>query len=118
MGKAKKCIGSKRFMKRSRKQGKLLVKLLAKLRTQYWNREQFFILSRPSCVRNFHTSVRNFLPETFFELSGQELRTLLQHIKCSFHISRPRPSLFEAQFDLYGGRIAEAQGTLSQLGSN
>ncbi|MED6223747.1 hypothetical protein PIB30_077101 [Stylosanthes scabra] len=77
MGKAKKGIGSKGFIKMSQKQGKLLVTLLAKLRTQHWNREQFLILSRPSCVRNFQTCIRNFLPEAFFELSGQELRTQL-----------------------------------------
>ncbi|MED6129152.1 hypothetical protein PIB30_105110, partial [Stylosanthes scabra] len=37
--------------------------------------------------------------------------------RLEFHIFGPRPSLFEAQFDLYGGRTAEAQGTLPQLGS-
>ncbi|MED6187085.1 hypothetical protein PIB30_072988 [Stylosanthes scabra] len=73
MRKAKKGIGSKGFMKRSQKQRKLLVKL----RTQHWNREQFLTLSRQSCVHNFQTCIRNFLPEAFFEFSGQELRMQL-----------------------------------------
>ncbi|MED6190132.1 hypothetical protein PIB30_102775, partial [Stylosanthes scabra] len=59
---------------------KLLEKLLAKLRTQHWNRVQILILSRPSCVHNFGSCARNFLPEAFFELSGTELRTQLSKV--------------------------------------
>ncbi|MED6213615.1 hypothetical protein PIB30_095132, partial [Stylosanthes scabra] len=65
MGKAKKGIGSKGFIKRSQKQMKLLVKLLAKLRTQHWNREQFRFC--PDQVAYATSS-----PEAFGELSGQE----------------------------------------------
>ncbi|MED6200824.1 hypothetical protein PIB30_089029, partial [Stylosanthes scabra] len=76
MEKDKEGIGSKGFMKRSKKGGFWILQVASEVASEaaHATLEQGAVLtlSRQSCVRNFNTCVRNFLPEAFFELSETE----------------------------------------------
>ncbi|MED6165235.1 hypothetical protein PIB30_097656 [Stylosanthes scabra] len=80
MGKAKEGIEGKGFMKRSKNGGFWILQVASEVASETLEQRAILILSRQSCVCNFHTCIRNFLPEAFFELSGTELHTQLSKV--------------------------------------